>query len=379
MNTSPNPLTSYVKQIISEAGGQISFATFMELVLFHPEWGYYNSEKFALGKQGDFTTAAEISPLYAQCFARQSLPILTQMQGEGKLLEIGAGSGQFAYDFLSSLEALGCVNIQYYIYEKSGSLRRSQQEHLKKLSPTLFSQITWLDELPTNFVGIIMAHEVLDVLPFHRFKIEEEIKEQVIALENDQFVWQSVTTTNLDFSREVSKLKERNQLAVGYESEINLQYTAFIKNLARSLKYGVIFLADYGYSEQEYYHPQRSKGTLTCFYQHHHHDDPLIHIGKQDITAHVDFTRIAEIASEENLSIAGYTTQAAFLLACGLLKIAEEEEKSLTEAEKFNLHQAIKLLTLPIEMGEVIKIMALTRDIETNLFGFAWQDRRRDL
>jgi SAM-dependent MidA family methyltransferase len=372
-------LSKCIRQEIDTQNGLISFATFMELALYHPEFGYYNADTFDLGKHGDFTTAPEISPLFAKCFARQVQQIHAHLGG-ASILELGAGTGRFANDLLKALEEAGCLPDYYYIYEISAGLRKKQFNYLKSSCPALLTRIKWIDALPENFVGTIIANEVLDALPVHRFRVENNlITEKCVGWEKEEFVWRIEKPRSEQLHDAASSLHELYAFPAGYESEINLQIHQLIPFITTSLKKGIILFADYGYGQPEYYRPERKQGTLTCFYKHRRHDDPLILPGLQDITSHVDFTRVIETATEHDCSLAGHTTQAAFLLSCGLLNLAEEEEKSLSQVDEFNLHHAVKLLTMPTEMGERIKVMALSKNITLPLMGFALQDRRRDL
>lgn len=371
-------LTQYLKQEIDQYGA-LSFNQFMQAALYHPQWGYYNAPTFTLGKQGDFTTAAEMSPLYAQCFSTLCCQLF-ETPDFRNILEIGAGSGRFAYDLLSALEKKGCIPTHYYIYEISSSLRKKQQDFLRKTCPLFYKRILWLEKLPQNFSGFIIANEVLDALPVQCFYIEnEEIKERKVTYENDQFTWEKTSPTTSLFTQEVMKIRQHCKLPQGYASEINLHLRAFIHPLAACLSQGVILFADYGYGQKEYYHLERHLGTMTCFYQHRRHNNPLILPGLQDITAHVDFTRVVDCAIQMDCALLGYTTQAGFLLDCGLMDYVTETEKHLNAHEQFTLHQIVKQLTLPTEMGECIKMMALSKKIEGPLVGFGLQDRRRDL
>lgn len=369
-------LSQSIQQTIDAAGGVISFANFMALALYHPPLGYYHAQDFTIGKQGDFTTASEISPLYANCFARQCEQILMQL-GESDLLELGAGTGTFALALLGFLAARGVAPAHYYIYEVSESLRQQQQIRLSTIRGT---QIIWLDQLPDAFTGIIIANEVLDALPIHCFQIEEQqILERGVTGKNNIFSWQTGSPFSAGLIEAVTHIRDEHHLTAGYQSEINLQLSDFIKSLSDCLTRGVILLADYGYGQTEYYHPERRNGSLTCFYQHRHHNHPFFFPGLQDITAHVDFTAVAEAASTNGCELSGYTTQAAFLLSCGLMTLAAEEEKQLNPRDAFMFHQAIKTLTLPTEMGERVKIMAITKNYPDPLLGFSMQDRKRTL
>ena len=364
-------LSDLIRQKMAEYHGKIPFSQFMQLALYAPELGYYNSTFEKIGKKGDFITAPEISPLFAKCIAAQCRSILKEIPG-GDFLELGAGSGRFAQVFLETLAENGPLPKHYYILEISKNLRERQKKLLAEKCPQLFSRIQWLEKLPENFQGIIFANEVLDAMPVECFKIENGIHERWVSWKNNQFCW---TLTHPVTPHLFDKIAAFH-LEEGYESEINLGLAPWIKNIADNLKEGVFLIFDYGYGQREYYHPDRAIGTLMCHYQHHRHADPLILPGLQDITAHVDFTMVAEQATEAGLQVSGYTTQASFLMAAGLSNLITENHPPL---EKYRENQAIKRLILPSEMGEIIKVMALTQDFSLPLQGFSLHDRRRDL
>lgn len=359
--------------------GLISFSTFMEMALYHPRLGYYNALSFSIGKKGDFITAPEISPLFAQCFAEQCKEIFEYL-GKGDILELGAGTGLFAADILLSLQQKNALPNHYYIYEISPVLRQKQQDWINSTYPAISQYITWLDALPTNLTGIIIANEVLDALPVHCFQFEHlQVKERCVIWKNHQFDWQLHPPTIPLLTEKVLEINETYPLSSPYISEINMGLPHFMHAIANVLTRGVILLADYGYGQGEYYQPKRHQGSLAGFYQHKKYTNPLIYPGLLDMTAHVNFTAVIENAAAAHCQLAGYTTQAAFLLSCGLLKIAAEIENTLSPVDEFTLHQAIKVLTLPTEMGECIKIMALSKHMDLPLLGFQSQDRRRDL
>lgn len=376
--THSKALIAHILQIIENSNGYISFARFMELALYTPGLGYYTAGAYKFGPGGDFITAPEISPLFGRSIARQCQQILNDL-GYGDILELGAGSGVFAKDLLLELDALDKLPKHYYILEVSADLRERQQQLLKSSCPPyLFERFIWLDALPQKFIGIILANEVIDAMPVNCFKITAEgIQERCVTSENDYFAWQLAPPTNMDLAKQAELIQAEYNLPVGYASEINLMIAPWIRSLAETLKCGAILLLDYGYGRQEYYHPDRDQGTLTCFYRHHHHNDPFVNVGLQDITAHVDFTSVIESGVNAGLSLAGFTSQAGFLLACGLLELAAAE--TLNEVEQYKQNQAIKTLTLPSQMGELVKVMALTKEVEIPLLGFSLQDRRREL
>lgn len=373
-------LSEYLRQEIEKRNGFLSFADFMEAALYHPQYGYYTAETFTLGRQGDFTTAPEISPLFARCFARPILNLAEQL-GHMTILELGAGTGRFACDLLLQLEQEEALPNYYYIYEISETLRKKQQDFLQTHCPHLYSRLVWLDAPPSDFRGIILANEVLDALPVHCFSIQENgVKERGVTQKNHAFAWDVQEPTTPFFKEKVENLRELYDLRAPYFSEINLRLPSFLSPLINGLKQGALLFIDYGYGQAEYYHPERDRGSLTCFYQHSKHDNPLLHPGLQDITAHVDFTRVIDEAWDLGCELMGFTTQAAFLLDCGLMELAQKEEEKLSNIQLFNMHQAVKILTLPMEMGERIKVMGLTKNLPLlSPLGFRLQDRRRDL
>lgn len=362
---------------IKENNGAISFARFMELALYTPGFGYYSAGSHKLGEGGDFITAPEISPLFAQCVGKQFAEILQNIP-QAAILELGGGSGIFAQEALHALEKISCLPTNYYILETSADLRERQQIRLQKNCSSFFSRIIWLDRLPETFSGIIFANEILDALPVHCFRIEEQtVKERCVTFTNHQFDW-VVTTPPPDspLIHQVEPLQKALALADGYESEINLTLSAWIKSLADLLTTGIILFFDYGYGQREYYHPLRNTGTLRCYFQHRCHHNPFTLVGLQDLTADVDFTAVAASAHAAKLQVAGYTPQSAFLSACGIKQLLAQPAHSL---EYYRQNQALKLLMLPSEMGSLVKVMALSKNWERPLCGFSHFDQRHTL
>ncbi len=363
-------LTQYLREEITTAGGEISFDRFMELALYAPGLGYYTSGKPKFGKQGDFITAPELGPLFARCLARPCQSLLAELGG-GDILEAGAGSGVLAADLLLELESLDHLPQRYFILELSADLRARQTETIKRQAPHLFERMGWLTKLPGNFRGLVLANELLDAMPVTRFKVTEtDINELYVGWENEHFVWREKPA-----GVSVRVRVEPLELAAGYISEINLRAEAWVRSIADVLKQGAMLLIDYGFPHAEFYHPQRARGTLMCHYKHHAHDDPLRLVGLQDITTHVDFSALAEAGTGAGFTLAGYTSQAAFLLDCGLEQImaASDPDDIRTHME---LTRQIKKLTLPHEMGELYKVIAFGRNMREPLPGFTLQDRR---
>lgn len=365
-----------IRQRIQEQG-DISFAQYMDLALYMPGLGYYSSALYKFGKAGDFVTAPEISPLFSHCVARQCMPVLSSIPN-ANLLEFGAGSGRMAADILVYLKSVEQLPQHYYILELSAELRLRQQQTIQQIDPELLSSVVWLDALPENFHGVILANEVLDAMPVHRVVFRGgDIFEQFVKDEEGLRLFEKPVEDPvlMDAAREVQKYCGEQE---EYITEINLAARVWINSLAECLQQGLILLIDYAYSAAEYYHPQRTQGTLLCHFHHLAHDDVLRTPGIQDITAHVDFTAIAEAAVTNNLQVAGYTTQAQFLLANGLAQATPVEGIGNLAANLETVNQ-IKRLTLPGEMGDIFKVMALTLDLDIPLSGFMLGDLRNRL
>lgn len=413
-------LSTILKTIETKDEGIISFAEYMQLALYAPGLGYYSAGNQKFGSRGDFVTAPEISPLFSQCLAHQCFQGLTQLGEDACILEIGAGSGQMAADILRELNELGRLPKQYYILELSAELKERQKQKLQTQCPELFPRVQWLDALPSTAIkAIILANEVCDAMPMHRFclkydgcselavackdnklslieKVPSPELAEALELLLDDLAKASFNNTgknnrdnsvtlNSTNTKEKSKCKDialSNLLTESsqYLSEINLNIKPWIKALAEILESGLILIIDYGFARQEYYHPSRHMGTLMCHYRHHSHADVFFYPGLQDITAHVDFTAIAEAAIQCQLEVAGFTNQAAFLIGSGLQDSVEKnKDKGMTEKEIFKQNQAIQLLTSPAEMGELFKAIALSKNFEIDLRGFMLQDMRNRL
>jgi SAM-dependent MidA family methyltransferase len=363
-------LMQRLREEMAAAGGAIAFDRFMELALYAPGLGYYVAGTRKFGEHGDFITAPELGSLFARCLARPCRSLLAELGG-GDILEAGAGSGVLAADLLLELESLGQLPERYLILELGAELRARQNETIKRRAPHLFDRVHWLVDLPGDFRGMVLANEVLDAMPVSRFKVTQNgVNELYVAWENEGLVWQE-NPASVSLRERVEPLG----LAAGYTSEINLRAEAWVRRVADSLKQGAMLLIDYGFPRAEFYHPQRAQGTLMCHYRHQAHDDPLRLAGLQDVTAHVDFSAIAEAGVDSGLTLLGYTPQAAFLLGCGLEQIMAASDPNDVRAH-LALTQQIKKLTLPHEMGELFKVLALGRDVRAPLPGFTLQDRR---
>ena len=352
-------LIERIREAITANHGQIPFRQFMNMALYEPQLGYYVAGLNKFGASGDFVTAPEISALFSQCLAQQCAQILSDLGG-GSILELGAGSGRMATDLLSHLQNLQQLPKHYYILELSPDLRARQQALLRAQLPNFFEHIHWLDHLPeTPLQGVIVANEVLDAMPVELFSlVNGERVTRYVQWQNEQFCFDAAPSD--------------------YTSEYNPALSAWIASLAESLAAGAILLIDYGYEASDYYHPDRNQGTLICHYQHRVHDNPLIYPGLQDITASVDFSAVAEAGLAAGLTLAGYTTQAAFLASCGLETLFMQALNNAPE-QQYALAQQVRTLCLPSEMGERFKVMGFTKAFTSALDGFRLSDRRHCL
>jgi len=367
-------LAERVRAQIARHDGAIGFARFMELALYHPALGYYMTPGERIGAGGDFVTAPELGGAFAHCLARATAPVLTMLR-RGDILEVGAGNGVLAADLLNQLAGAAALPDVYYILELSGALRARQAATVQERAPAHAARVRWLERLPpSGFRGVIIGNEALDAMPVERFVVRPDgVRELAVAAGADGFTWVERAASAAMIER-VAPLA----LSPGYVSEMNFAAEAWVRSVAEIVAEGMILLIDYGFARAEFYHPDRSAGTLMCHYRQRAHTDPLILIGLQDITAHVDFTAIAEAGRAGGLDVLGYTSQAAFLLGSGLTDLAAQSDPADTRVH-LALTQQIKKLTSPAEMGELFKVMALGRGIGKTLPGFTLQDRRARL
>ncbi len=373
-------LVELVHKEIGENNGQISFRRFMEMALYEPGLGYYSAGARKFGIDGDFTTAPEISPIFSRCVARQCEQVLAAT-GTGTILELGAGTGSMACEIISALCRREGLLQEYQILETSADLRQRQQQYLQEQLPDFYPRVSWLDRLPAAPVnGLILANEVLDALPVNRIGITAgRIHELFVAAGGGQFVWQAGQAGDgVSAEAETVLGDHARSLPDGYASEYNAQLCAFIAAVSSALGTGAVFFFDYGYPRREYYHPQRTDGTLRCYHRHRVHSDPFSNVGLQDITASVDFTLLAECAGSAGLDLSGFTTQAGFLISCRLDEIIAELGGS-DEKQRLQYAFQAKQLVLPGQMGENVKVMALGRNIHTPLKGFRFADHRHRL
>jgi SAM-dependent MidA family methyltransferase len=341
---------------IGRNAGWISFARYMQIVLYEPCLGYYAGGAQKFGAAGDFVTAPELGSLFGRTLARQLKELAFS-----EVLEFGAGSGALA-DTLLARE-----RFDYRIVETSADLRARQQARLG-------NRAQWLEGLPERIRGVVIANEVVDAMPVHALAWRAAgIMERGVSFVDDKLVWRERPASSA-----LLQVAQAIPVQGPYESEIGLIARAWMRELAERLEQGVIFIIDYGFPRREYYHPQRAMGTLMCHYRHQAHGDPFAHPGEQDITTHVDFSALAEAATAAGLDVLGYATQAQFLVNCGITDVLGEANIDNALHYAPLAAEAQKLLS-PAEMGELFKVLAVGRGIQQPLLGFSRGDRAASL
>ena len=369
-------VSAFLHARIQEQGGWMPFSQWMQQVLYAPGLGYYAAGSVKLADisatvSGDFVTAPQLTPLFGHTLARQVFEVL-QQAGSADILEFGAGSGALAHSVLSALDSQG-FTANYFILEVSADLKLRQQQLLAPWG----ARVVWLARTPAQFKGCILANEVLDAMPVELFAWSEhadQVLQRGVVSYAEGFEYQDrMAPAALE-----QAVRARMPYLPGYRSEINLQAEAWVRDLATWLTKGAALLIDYGFPRHEFFHPQRQRGTLMCHIQHRAHDDVFLAPGLQDITAHVDFTAIADTAFTSGLEVLGYTSQARFLLNSGLPellnKLDQTDAKALAQA-----HGAVQKLLSEAEMGELFKVMALSRGLDQTLSGFSRGDRSAQL
>jgi SAM-dependent MidA family methyltransferase len=358
-------LAEHIAHTIASEGDWIPFSRYMELALYAPGLGYYTAGARKFGVEGDFVTAPEISPMFARCFALQAVQVLDRIGGD--ILELGPGSGQFAADLFGELKSLNKLPDRYRLLEVSPDLRERQRSLIAARFPDDMGRFEWIDALPEKIRGMVIANEVLDVVPFdivHRNR--GDVLERGVIVTEAGFAWD-------DAALPMGELKRRAEAVVppgdyDYTTEISLPAEALVRTISSSLEAGLAVFIDYGFSEREFYHPQRSGGTLRCHYRHRFHGDPFFMPGLQDITAHVDFTAMARAAEQGGSEVLGFTTQAYFLISCGLAVLVSSGDPTAT-LSKLKATSAVHRLISPSEMGELFKVFVFGKGVEEPILG----------
>jgi SAM-dependent MidA family methyltransferase len=368
-STHAERVVAHLREAIAAAGGWLPFARYMEIALYEPGLGYYSAGARKLGPDGDFITAPEISPLFGRTLARQVREVIAA--GYREVLEIGAGSGALAASLLEELEKLDALPERYLILELSADLRERSRDTIAARVPHLMERVAWLNQLPPSFAGLALGNEVLDAMPVHIVQMRngdvEEIGVEATASGGLRYAARPASGTLLAEARRLG-------LPEGYRTEVSLAAQAFLRTLAERLERGVVLFIDYGFPAREFYHPERREGTLMCHHRHRAHADPFLHPGLQDITAHVDFSAVARAGHEGGLELAGYTSQAQFLVNCGITGLLQEVNAEDAARYLPLSNQANRLLS-PAEMGELFKVIAMTKGWNGELMGFRNGDR----
>lgn len=369
-------------QIIEQNKSWLSFHDCMQILLYEPQLGYYTGQTEQFGRGGDFVTAPQISSLFSKALASQCQDILQQFKHQNAaVLEIGAGSGEMAAQIMSYLAEQGCLPSQYAIFDISPNLRDQQYRYLQATVPELMDYFVWYEVWPTEWHGVVLANEVLDAMPVRLWQWQSSaLYEWGVTVNNDQLCWQKQPADN-DLQQTVNTICQSPGVQAwpdNYVSEVHPHINPWINSISQMLQQGVVLLFDYGYPRREYYRPERHAGTLKCFYQHISHEDPLTHLGCQDITAHIDFTSVVEAAAAHDMELEGFCTQADFLLSCGIDQLTPKDY-TMSDSPKVALAQQLKQLLMPDEMGEIIKVMGLSKGYQACLQGFMRRDLSRQL
>lgn len=360
-------LNAQLSEVASQRDGFIPFDEFMHMALYTPNLGYYTST-LPVGSPsqgGDFTTAPQLSSLFGTTLAQAIAPLFEAGLAVN-ILEFGAGTGKLAVDVLSRLQSLGIAVESYKIIEVSTRLRHQQTETLLG-----FSCIEWLDALPVDFEGVVIGNELLDAMPVKAYEVQQHGGNPVVfergvtpanPEQNLSWQWAMQRTSKKQALNVLTLIDEESAQQDSYQLEICEQSNAWITSVASILRRGLVLLVDYGFPREELYHPQRMGGTLMAHYQHQASSNVLTHVGEADITAHVDFTAVAQAGQEAGMDLLGYTSQARFLINAGIAQAYEASAKNQDEIGLAKLSRGLQYLISEAEMGELFKVIALGKN-----------------
>jgi SAM-dependent MidA family methyltransferase len=384
-------LVEKIRSVIKASpDASIGFDTFMGLCLYEPGLGYYSGPSQKFGIHGDFVTAPMQSPLFGACIGQQCAQWLSQLEINEGILEFGAGDGLLAAQVLNELSRQG-QEVTYAILELSADLQARQRTTIATLAPQALDRVVWLDQMPSAFRGVILGNELIDAMPVRLFRLElnesgqlEKFERRVTcdSVEESPLAWKD-TKADPQLQQDIDTALGRANWGIeglaGYVSELPSQANAWVASVSQCLEQGVILLLDYGFSAQEFYHPQRSQGTLNCHYRHHSHGEPFYLPGLQDITAHVDFSALLDEAFANGLELLGYTNQAHFLMNLQML----DKLKGMAASPQYPLHaQAVGRLLSEAEMGDLFKVIAFSKLDSGRVFrslGFSHGDKSHTL
>lgn len=356
-----------------DATGPLPFQRYMELALYAPGLGYYSAGARKFGAEGDFVTAPELGPVYAELLAQSLAPLLRNLD-QPTILELGGGSGALAADLWRALSARDARPIRYAILERSADLRERQIGHLSLRVPEAMPRVVWLDSPPTErFDGVVIANEVVDALACARFVLRADgLREQAVTISGDGLGMTEIPARQ-QVASAVDALRDTLPWALpeGYLSELLPELAPWLASIAGCLREGIMLFADYGYPRHEYYLPERKGGTLRCHYRHRVHDDPLWLPGLNDLTASVDFTALAEAGHGAGLDLLCYQSQAGFLAQAGIEEVYADLAQRPAR-ERMRISAQLQKLMLPGEMGERFQIMAFSRHLDPERLPPVW-------
>lgn len=356
-------LCAEITDKIKQNNGFLPFVDYMNWALYAPKYGYYSGRNEKIGRYGDFATAPQLTDLFGKCLSQQIKQILPQTAGN--IYEFGAGTGKLAVDIIKTLPENTWQN--YYIIELSADLRTRQKDYIQQKIPQYAHKIKHLDRLPETFDGFVFGNEVLDAMPCEVVeKRKDGIYRMGVTNTPQGFDWASKKATGFLLEQAAFRLPES---PTPYRTEINLQAEAFVRTISERLTHGGMLWIDYGFDRKEYYHPQRTMGTLIGHYRHHTVDNPFVLTGQMDLTAHIDFTAMADAATAHGVDFIGYTTQAAFLLSCGITDFLADLGDTSSDTYIKTVAAVQKLLN-PHEMGELFKCIAFGKNIDPDWLGF---------
>jgi len=367
-----------VSMIRESASQRLPFSTFMNLALYDPQLGYYTAADNVVGAAGDFVTAPEIGSAFGTCIAEKISKIAAQFPQDISIFEFGAGSGKLAVHILEALNRIGIGIARYSIFEVSPRLSAIQRDTLKTQAPWARHIVNWqtsIEDLQID--GIIIANELLDAIPFELFSYEDRAFHQGFVEESDGRLGIAYSDRlTPDFSQYSKRIPITSRLSGAYRSELHCQALAWMRSLLEKLQHGSMLIIDYGFPEYEYYHPHRDTGTLSCHRRHHVHGDPLAYLGCQDISAHINFTALAQAATRSGATVNGFSTLAGFLLDTGILDACGYSSDARSASER---NRELLTLTSPSEMGDLFKVMELTKGIDGTPDGFRIVDHSHRL
>ncbi|TCK41981.1 SAM-dependent MidA family methyltransferase [Paraburkholderia sp. BL8N3] len=377
-------LTALIRAEIAGAGGWLPFSRYMELALYAPGLGYYSGGATKFGRRAedgsDFVTAPELSPLFAATLARPLAQALAD-SGTRDLMEFGAGTGKLAAGLLNAFAELGVPFERYTIVDLSGELRERQRATIEANAPALASKVKWLDALPQAFDGVVIGNEVLDAMPV-RLVVRKlgAWHERGVVAQNGRFAFDDrpVARDPLVATIDAAIDEANDESFMEYVTETHEAAMAFTRTVCAMLTRGAAFFIDYGFPRHEFYHAQRAGGTLMCHYRHRAHADPFLYPGLQDITAHVEFTGIAQAGVETGADLLGFTSQARFLMNAGITDVLSDIDPA--DVKRFlPAANAVQKLLSEAEMGELFKVIAFSRGVADTLDAFASGDRSHTL